>query len=354
MAHTQPSATFEHFNDNSRPRRFLIALFLIGTALFALIGGVIAWQMWRNAPVPQTAVLTRVSGLVELKMSAAASWKPATPGTTLEVGYQIRTSEDAAATITFFDGSITQLSRNTTIIITDLTATRSGRSHHIAFSQQVGQTEQLVLPAHNGDAWLEISTAAGTIKTQAATYQIIVADNGNTRITVTQGELLVHDGQDDRTLAAGDGLTLAARSTTPIPVSNPTVAAPLDETATPTATPTPTATATATNTPTPTAQGTSPATLTLTATPSPTATSTATAAAASPTPRPTLTALPTSIPATLQPTATATPFPPPPTPVPSGDNDNGNDNDDDDDDNDNDDDDDDDNDNDDDDDNDND
>lgn len=318
MAHTQSSATFDHFNENTRPRRFLITLFLIGSVLFALIGGVIAWQMWRNALVAQTAVLTRVSGLVELKTSAAATWQPATPGTTLEVGYQIRTGEDAAATITFFDGSITQLSHNTTITLTDLTAVRSGRSHHIAFSQQSGQTEQLVLPSRSGDAWLEIRTAAGIIKAQAATYQVIVADNGNTRITVTQGELLVNDGQDDRTLAAGDGLTLAARSTTPIPASNPTVTAPLDETATPT----PTVTTIATNTPTPTAQGTSPATLTLTVTPSPTVTSTATAAAASPTPRPTLTALPTSIPATLQPTATATSFSPPPTPIPSGGNDN--------------------------------
>lgn len=330
MAHTQPSATFDHFNENTRPRRFLITLFLIGSVLFALIGGVIAWQMWRNTSIPQTAVLTRISGLVELKTSAAATWQPATPGTTLEVGYQIRTGEDAAATITFFDGSITQLSRNTTITLTDLTAARSGRSHHIAFSQQSGQTEQLVLPAHSNDAWLEINTTAGTIKAQAATYQIIVADNGNTRITVTQGKLLVNDGQDDRTLAAGDGLTLAARSTAPVPASNPTAAAPLDETATPTATPTPTATATATNTATPTAQGTSPATLTITATSSSTAR--ATAAAASPTPRPTLTALPASVPATLQPTATATLLPPPPTPAPSGGNDNGNDNDDDDDD----------------------
>ncbi len=53
--------------------------------------------------------------MVEQRADAAAPWQPAVAGTTLAVGYQVRTGEDGRAFIEFTEGSRLRLGPNTTI-----------------------------------------------------------------------------------------------------------------------------------------------------------------------------------------------------------------------------------------------
>lgn len=67
-----------------------------------------------NTP-QRSARLREISGAVEQRADAAASWQPAAAGTTLAVGYQIRTGEGGRAFIEFTEGSKLRLGPNTAI-----------------------------------------------------------------------------------------------------------------------------------------------------------------------------------------------------------------------------------------------
>jgi LysM repeat protein len=67
-----------------------------------------------NTP-QRSARLREISGAVEQRADAAAPWEPAVAGTTLAVGYQVRTGADGRAFIEFTEGSRLRLGPNTTI-----------------------------------------------------------------------------------------------------------------------------------------------------------------------------------------------------------------------------------------------
>lgn len=67
-----------------------------------------------NTP-QRSARLREINGAVEQRADAAAPWEPAVAGTTLAVGYQVRTGADGRAYIEFTEGSRLRLGPNTTI-----------------------------------------------------------------------------------------------------------------------------------------------------------------------------------------------------------------------------------------------
>ncbi|MBK9055441.1 MAG: FecR domain-containing protein [Chloroflexi bacterium] len=309
---TQQPFNLAGFNNNTRatrPRLTLTRLIIMVVFLLTLIGGLGYWQVWRLAEQPRTAVLTEVSGQVDVWATADETWQLATPGLVLHAGDKVRTAAAAAARITYFDGSLTRMSAATTLELTELSARRNGRWHSIAFSQQTGQTEQLVLPLPSADSRFEITTAAARIAVQGTTYQVIVDEGGHTQVTVSEGQVVVYDLQNiAHNVATGDSLTLAPDETTQPPVIVPTGAAANQELS-PTVTPTASPTSTATPSATPTNVVTT--TILTTGTPVSTVVATMTPTAGSGT-VPTLTPQPT-FPPTLQPTPTN---PPPPTAIP--------------------------------------
>lgn len=67
-----------------------------------------------NTP-QRSARLREINGAVEQRADAAAPWEPAVAGTTLAVGYQVRTGADGRAYIEFTEGSRLRLGPNTSI-----------------------------------------------------------------------------------------------------------------------------------------------------------------------------------------------------------------------------------------------
>ncbi|MCL4868785.1 MAG: FecR domain-containing protein [Anaerolineae bacterium] len=308
------TSTLSNF-DGPRPQPIIARLFAAAAVLLLLVGGGLFIYLWRLAERPQTATITATTGLVQFQRHGETAWQTAIPGSQLSGGDGIRTDAAATAQITYFDGSITRLAENTTLTLTELSASRSGRHYQIRLTQHRGQTSQLVLPLPSADSRFEITTAAAHITALGTTYQVQVDEAGNTRINVTEGRVRVRHQQEERVLLAGETMQVMTGAEPAAATGQPTGSSGgSDSPITPTAT--------ITGTPPPTAQ--------LTATPSVTASPSAAAPTLRSTSRPTLQP-------TASPSPTATLLPPPPTPRPPNNNDNDNDNDDNDNDNDNDD-----------------
>ncbi len=222
-----------------RPQLTVTRLLIGITLLLGLIAAVAFLLLGRTAAEPRTAVLTQMNGTVELRVAGDDLWQATSPGQVLTVGDEVRTTAAATATITYFDGSITRLSPETHLQLTDLAERRDGRWYHIAFTQLSGQTDQLVLPLPAPDSYFVVTTAAARLEANGTTYHITVTPEHNTEITVTDGQVVVYEQTTNtmQTLLAGDSLLIAVLPSTPATLVPEQPSLSTELTSSPTATP---------------------------------------------------------------------------------------------------------------------
>ena len=129
----------------------------------------VAARIQGTTALQPVAVLTVISGDV-LMRTAAGEFRSATDGAVLYVGTVLRTSADARALITLFEGSTVELDPSSDVTIQDTTA-RSGST----ITQSLGRGLQVLMHLTTADSRYEQTTPAATASVRGIEFEIAVA-----------------------------------------------------------------------------------------------------------------------------------------------------------------------------------
>jgi hypothetical protein len=198
-----------------RSRTLLIgAAAAIMVVMLTLVPGVLV-EMGRYGVVGQAAVVAEVVGMVEVRHQPVAMWRPVTSDTVLASGYSIRTGGLSAATIRFFDGSKTILGADTELAFRELSSRRDGSGRRVVLYQRQGQTQNQVEKLADAASLFEIDTPTAVAVVHGTEFQVDVATDGGTSVSVIEGRVGVTADGATQFLAAGQFASVLPPSTEP-------------------------------------------------------------------------------------------------------------------------------------------
>ena len=145
--------------------------------LFGIASAPVAAQIPAAPALQPVAILTVISGDV-LMRTAAGDFRVAMDGAVLYVGTVLRTSADARALITLFEGSTVELDPSSDVTIQDATA-RSAST----IAQSLGRGLQVVMHLTTADSRYEQTTPAATASVRGIEFEVAVAPDVGTRPT---------------------------------------------------------------------------------------------------------------------------------------------------------------------------
>ena len=149
-------------------------------------------------------ILSITEGDVFVMKAGTDNWTEAEVGIYLEVGDNIKTSDDSGAEITFFDGSTIELQAGTEIEIASLDISPDTGATTITLMQTIGTTVSRVTKLLDPASSYEIETSTGVAAVRGSVMLVSVIGDGTTWITnqegiiwaVAQGvELQIPEGQ---------------------------------------------------------------------------------------------------------------------------------------------------------------
>jgi len=193
-----------------RPTRVAVIALCLGLCVATVLdvsgapGAAQAQTPTRAAPQP-AAILTVISGAV-LMRGAGAEFSSATDGSVLYVGSTVRTSADARAIITLFEGSTVELEPASDITIEE--ATMRGGSTIVELAQSLGRSWHVVTHLTTADSRYEVKTPAATASVRGTAFEVMVED-GATTVTTTEGRVATADAA-----ATSEVLVLPDQTTT--------------------------------------------------------------------------------------------------------------------------------------------
>jgi hypothetical protein len=155
------------------------------------------------------AVLTVISGDVLMRFGGG-NFSSAPDGAVLYVGSTVRTSGDARAVITLFEGSTVELEPASDIMIEE--ASMRGGSTIVQLAQSLGRSWHVVTHLTTADSRYEVRTPAATASVRGTSFEVAV-DNGlggpTTTVTTTEGRVATADAA-----ASSEVLVSAGQTTT--------------------------------------------------------------------------------------------------------------------------------------------
>lgn len=165
-----------------------------------------------QSPLQPAAVLTVISGDV-LTRFGAGDFSSAADGVVLYVGSTVRTSADARAVITLFEGSTVELEPASDITIED--ASTRGASTIVQLAQSLGRSWHVVTHLTTADSRYEVRTPAATASVRGTAFEVAV-ENGfagpTTTVTTTEGSVATADAAASGEVLVGADQTTTVRS----------------------------------------------------------------------------------------------------------------------------------------------
>ena len=170
-------------------------------------------------PQLQTAaVLTVISGDVQTRFGGSG-FASATDGAVLYVGSTVRTSSDARAVITLFEGSTIELEPGSDITIEEATSRSS--STIVQLAQSVGRSWHVVTHLTTADSRYEVRTPAATASVRGTAFEVAVDDGligSSTTVTTTEGRVATADpAGSSEVLVTADQMTTVRANAAPEP-----------------------------------------------------------------------------------------------------------------------------------------
>ena len=162
------------------------------------------------------AVLTVISGDVQTRFGGSG-FASATDGAVLYVGSTVRTSGNARAVITLFEGSTVELEPASDITIEE--ATTQSSSTIVQLAQSVGRSWHVVTHLTTADSRYEVRTPAATASVRGTAFEVAVEDGlsgSATTVTTTEGRVATADAAgSSEVLVAADQTTTVRANTAP-------------------------------------------------------------------------------------------------------------------------------------------
>lgn len=164
------------------------------------------------------AVLTVISGDVLMRFGAG-DFSSASDGAVLYVGSTVRTSSDARAVITLFEGSTVELEPSSDISIEEATM-RSG-STIVQLAQSLGRSWHVVTHLTTADSRYEVRTPSATASVRGTAFEVAVASGlggPTTTVTTTEGLVATADAAaSTEVLVSADQTTTVRANSAPEP-----------------------------------------------------------------------------------------------------------------------------------------
>jgi len=175
-------------------------------------------QAAQHSQLKAAAVLTVISGDVQTRFGGSG-FASAMDGAVLYVGSTVRTSADARAVITLFEGSTIELEPASDITIEEA-ATRSS-STIVQLAQSVGRSWHVVTHLTTADSRYEVRTPAATASVRGTAFEVAVDDGlsgPTTTVTTTEGRVATVDAAgSSEVLVTADQFTTVRANTAPEP-----------------------------------------------------------------------------------------------------------------------------------------
>jgi len=162
--------------------------------------------------------LSNLSGTVEMQAAGAGVWSPAREGIVLADGSRIRTASDAAATLTFFNGSEVRIDPGTELTVAHVEGSESEPTV-IVLQQWIGKTWNRVTKLADTGGHYEIQTPSATALVRGTVFTTEVDADGNTRVTTMEGLVSVSAQDTEVFVPAGSQTTVNNGSAPAEPVS---------------------------------------------------------------------------------------------------------------------------------------
>ena len=162
---------------------FLISILL---SLFLGISSCGNNSVQGNSPL---TVLSIVEGNVLVQKTGASDWSHGNEGMILQAGNKIKTDNGGKATITFFDGSIIELSENTEISLDELTSKSPSSLKTIKIGQTIGETTNRIIKLVDPASRYEIETPSGVAAVRGSTMVVKVVADGTTNVYNVEGTI---------------------------------------------------------------------------------------------------------------------------------------------------------------------
>jgi hypothetical protein len=181
-----------------------------GAAVFAAAGAMTimivlllaAFNFWQTARTMDTAQVESIYGQVQVATNRAGTgWKNLQPGDRLKQGQRLRTLENSAAVLIFFEGTRTVVTENVELNFVKLNAAQ--KSLQVEMVQSNGETRHKVTPLQGKKSFFLVRTPSGTASVQGTSFKVKVSENGQTKFAVSTGAVRVHQDKNEVVLLAG-------------------------------------------------------------------------------------------------------------------------------------------------------
>ncbi|OQY23391.1 MAG: hypothetical protein B6I35_03880 [Anaerolineaceae bacterium 4572_32.2] len=171
--------------------------------LVLVMSGLFLWSRV-GVTVPRAAALIQTSGTVEILSTGSDTWRRVSLDERVETGDRIRTGALSAATLSFFDGSVTDLEAETEVTVAQLRSQRDGNGKVIVLHQWVGQTRNSVEPLTDMASRFQVETPSAVMAVRGTEFEVVVEASGTTRVAVAEGAVDVTSQKTTVAVLAGE------------------------------------------------------------------------------------------------------------------------------------------------------
>ena len=146
----------------------------------------------KSDPAPNSTIITDIQGDVQVLKAGESNWTKAQIKMILQSGDSIKTANDSAVVVTFFEGSTVKMEANTQIQVSKLSIpTATEKSTIINLKQQIGNTVNTVKKLTDSASRYEIETPAAIAGVGGSVMLVSVSQDGTTRVTNQEGSIYV-------------------------------------------------------------------------------------------------------------------------------------------------------------------
>jgi hypothetical protein len=166
--------------------------------LFAGIAVVLlATSAWADDSIGK---LTNIQGKVFTRAPGGSADAPATAGVSLAAGTLLRTGDDGLAEVTFTDGSLLKLQKNSSVQLSPNKRQKQKTSVLLFF----GRLWNKVSPSTTGEQSYEVNTPNAVCGVRGTAFETAVGDDGSVRMQVTEGKVAVEGDGSPQVASAGE------------------------------------------------------------------------------------------------------------------------------------------------------
>ena len=148
----------------------------------------------------KVAQVTAVVGQVEVLTDEG--WTSLQMGDSVRSGQRLRTDSSGSATVRFFEGTETTITADTDVILTTVSG-RLGSVLQVTWTQLGGATKHEVVPLRGRTAFYLVETPGGSVQVQGTSFAVAVQPDGQTHVSVTEGQVAMTGSGETVALQAG-------------------------------------------------------------------------------------------------------------------------------------------------------